>query len=210
MVADDIIHLPVRQHARLRLARWCRRYRRTRRDDRDRHRPVGSVSSGARHSASQSSASLPPMEISNRHAGFSDRAAHGMIREGAVEDVDGGAGGLCQISDLRRGEPKVRRHPHRAEHPCRKHRLQHGVGVARMQQNPVAVTHTTFSKRGGRRLDPVTKRLPGPCGIAPDDRRPVGKPAGGLDQQRSKVGGRDQRRLAPGSRRSWPPPPRPC
>jgi hypothetical protein len=116
-----------------------------------------------------------------------------MIREGAIENVDGGAGRLCQIRNLRWGETKVRRHPHRPEHPGREHGLQHRVGVPRVQQDTVAVTHTTFGKCGGRPLNAVAKRLPGSCGIAPDNRRPVRKPARRLNQQRRKVGGWDQR-----------------
>jgi hypothetical protein len=62
-----------------------------------------------------------------------------------------------------------------------------------MQQDAIAMTDTAFGQRGSGGLDPVAERFPGPGGFPPDDRRTVGEPAGGLQQQRGEVGGGDQR-----------------
>jgi hypothetical protein len=63
-----------------------------------------------------------------------------------------------------------------------------------MEKNTVTVTHTAFAQCRGGGLDAVAELRPGPGGIAPDDRRPVGEAPSGLDQQGGQIRGGDQSR----------------
>ena len=194
MVADDIIHLAMRQHAGLGPAGGAGGVEEPGR--------MVAVHVGRPGQLRGVRRRTPPSRRRRRRRwkspagrpGFPLAAAAAWSGKAVVEDMHRGAGGLRQIGDLRRRQAEIGRHPDRADHPRREHRLQHGVGVARVQQDPVAVAHAARRQRGGRGLDPVAKRCPGPGGVAPDDRRPVGKPPRGLDQQRGEVGGRDQPR----------------
>ena len=63
----------------------------------------------------------------------------GVIGKAGVEDMGRGARRGGQISDLRRRQTEVRRHPHRAQTPAGPLGLEHGVAVARMDQDAVAL-----------------------------------------------------------------------
>ena len=63
-----------------------------------------------------------------------------------------------------------------------------------MQQNFVAMLDAARRQGSGRGVDPAREIGPGPNSTPPDNRRPVRKPAGGLDQQVGQVRGRDQPR----------------
>ena len=98
-----------------------------------------------------------------------------------------GAGGLRQIGDLRRGQAEIGRHPDRAQHPGREHRLQHGVGIARMQQNAIACRTPRAASAAGAAWTRRLNSRPGPDRVAPDDRAAVREPRVRSDQQMREI-----------------------
>ena len=149
MVADDVFHLPMRQHAGLRPPRGAGGIEEPRRmvaiDIGRRAR------SACRTSASVSHVSSPsPIETCSRARGIFRPRRRRMLGERGIEDMHRRAGGLRQICHLRRRQPEIGRHPHRAQHPRREHRLEHRVGIARVQQHPIAMPHAARRQRAGR------------------------------------------------------------
>ena len=143
MIADHIIPSGHGSAPRPWGARWSLMCRKTTPDDHGPHRLAGSVCRhGWRrfpsHRAAAADGDLQPASRVFRCA-----AAH-VSGKARVEDVHRGAGGSCQVGNLGRRQPEIGRHPGRADHPGREHCFQHGVGVAGMEQNPVAMTHTAF------------------------------------------------------------------
>ena len=188
MVADDIIQLAMRQHARFRAASGAGRVEKPRRMIAiDIRRPCDAISAGGEPFPVLSDRELQPA------VGVFRFCRRRMLGERVVEDVHGRAGGCREIRNLRRCQAEVCRHPDRAQHPGREHRFQHRVGVARMQQNPVAMPHTTRRQTPRRGLDPGVELSPCPGRIAPDQRGPAGKPPRRLDQEVRQIGGGDQR-----------------
>ena len=204
VVADDVLHLAVRQHARLGAAGRAGGVEEPRRMVvRDICRALSSASSPparpTRHQ-SKSPAGRPDFPPSPR------RRVLGVDR---IEDVHRGAGGFRQIRDLRRGQAKIRRHPYRTEHPRGEHRLEHGVGIARVQQDAVAMPHAACRQR--RRRTPGRGRN---CAqVQVRSRQMI---AGRSGNRRAVCNSRCARLLvgisaaSPGSKRSWPPRRRPC
>ena len=192
MVADDIIHLPMRQNARLRTPGRARCIEEPSRMVAIHiRRPIQpGLVSGERFPVRRT---VPANGNLQPAGGIFRPRDGGVIRESGIEDVDGRTGGLRQVRHLGRRQAEVGRHPNSADHPRREHRFQHGVGVPRVQQHPVAMTHTLRRQGGGGTLDPIKEPGPVPGLVTPDDRRPVGKTAGGLDQHRRQVGGWNQR-----------------
>ena len=62
-----------------------------------------------------------------------------------------------------------------------------------MEKNPIAVPHTARGQAERRRLDAGVEFSPGPSGVAPDQRGPVGEPPRRLDQQMRQIGSWDPR-----------------
>ena len=118
-----------------------------------------------------------------------------MLGEGGVEYMGRGAGGLREIRDLRRGQAEIGRHPDRADGPAGPHRLDHGVGIARVHQHAVALVHAARGQRPGGGMNPGGKLRPGPGGIPPDQRRAAGEAPRGLLQQMREVARGYQRPL---------------
>ncbi len=215
MVADNVFHLPMRQHAGLRSPRGARGIEEPRRIIAiDIDRTFDCHASGRQRLPRQLAITDRNMQPHTRVF----RARRGrVLRKRHIEDMHRRARGLCEIRHFRRRQPEIRRHPHRAEHPRCEHRLQHRIRVPRVQQHPIAMPHAMRSERTGRALNPAGKLRPGPHALAPDDRRPLRKPPRRLQQQMCEVAGRDQRTrrvcMSPYAHRhggAWPRHPRLC
>ena len=192
MVADDVFHLPVRQHTGLGPPGGAGGVEEPR-------RMIMCHVRGDRHRRAVRRQRIPlqhprPDRNLQLARGVFRLCRHRMIGECGIEDVHRGTGRCCEIRHLRRGQAEIRRHPHRAEHPRCEHRLKNGVGVARVQQHPVAVLYPARGQSTGRHLDPVGKLRPGPGAVTPDQCRPAGKASRALQQQMREIACRDQRR----------------
>ncbi len=191
MVADDVFHLAVRQHARLRptgraggIEEPCRMVM----------RHVGSARELRVVRRQQVPFQRPRPDGNFQPArGIFRFRRRGMVGERRIEDMHRRTGRRRQIRHFRRGQPEIRRYPHRAEHPRCEHCLQDGVGIARVQQHAVAGSHAARRQGTGCRLDPRREFGPGPGALPPDDCGPVGKAPRGLQQQMCEVADRDQR-----------------
>ena len=149
--------------------------RRTRRGGRDRHPPrrVDAACSPAFRNPSPKL--LADGKIQPGRRVFRPRPPP-RVRETHCRNCTAAPRGLCQICDLGRGQAEIGRHPNRTQHPRREHGLEHGVGVARRAENPIAMLHAAFRQCAGGSLDTRGELRPCPGLVAPDKRRPVGKP----------------------------------
>ena len=113
-----------------------------------------------------------------------------VIGKAGVEDMGRGARGGGQISDLRRRQTEVRRHPHRAQPPAGPLGLEHGVAVARMDQDAVALFDAARGQGRGGAGDAVVDLGPGPDAVALDQAGAVAEMLGGVNQHGGQVAGR--------------------
>jgi hypothetical protein len=111
----------------------------------------------------------PPGEV-----GTFDRL--GMIREIAVTQKRFCAGRARKIGDFIRHQPKIGRHPHRAQPERGKHRPEHLVAILGMNEDAVALCDAARGKRCRKRRDQGIDLAPGPGFFAPDESRAIAVP----------------------------------
>ena len=207
MVADDVLHLPMRQHARLRPAGGAGGV----------EEPGRMIAGDIRRLCHRrpppppaSSHSAPMRNLQPASRVF--RSCRGRVRRGTpVENVHRGAGGLSPDKRPPAGSggnssaPRPRRASRsRTSSPARR------WSCARAAARDRHAARRARPDAAGGGLDPGGELRPGPGPVAPDDRRPVGKAPRGLQQQMREVGWSGSAQPSPGSKRSSPPRRRPC
>ena len=89
------------------------------------------------------------------------REGGGVLWEVGVADEGGGAAGLGEEGDLRRGLAEVGGDVGGAQAEAGEHLLEHGFAVARLHEDAVALRDATGMEGGGEGVDAAVQRGPG-------------------------------------------------
>ncbi len=126
----------------------------------------------------------PPDKGERRARGFD---GCGMLGKIAVTQKCFRARGGREIGDLVRHQPKIGRHPDRAQTKGRKHRPEHLVAIFRVHQDAVALGDAPRGQGCRQCRDTGVDLAPGPGFFGPDEADAVAMPARVLGRKMRKV-----------------------